>query len=501
VSALPVSAALARFGLGARPGSIAAAGRDPRGLFEAEMAAPGAGLLADPALPDGTASLAALYAYERTVREAAKASPMTSGMASPAASADGAMAAPRGMAASEPAMEVPKGPQGSQGPAKDAAKEPPKEQPLPTRMHWAEVSARLAHLTTGEGTAGGFVERLVRFWTNHFAVSTLKGGPVRVLSGPFEREAIRPHVLGRFADMLRAVETHPAMLLFLDSTLSLGPDSPAGRNRRRGLNENLAREIMELHTLGVGHYAQADVTALSGLITGWTVSGADGKLAPPGAFFFNPNWHQPGPLTVLGRTYPEPGFQRGVDALDALARNPATADFVALKLARHFVADVPPPALVGRLARTFRDTGGDLRAVSLALLAAPEAWDPAARKIRSPWEFVVAALRLPGGFASDLRPNAFLANLTALGEPLWSPAGPNGFPDTLDHWASPEGMKTRLDIAAKLAARVQADPGGITETAFSQGALSDESRHALAFAESRQQAAAILLMSPEFQRR
>src|SRR5439155_635488 len=168
-------------------------------------------------------------------------------------------------------------------------------------------------------------------------------------AGSFEREAIRPYVLGRFGDMLKAVEQHPAMLFFLDNQQSLGPDSRAGKNRNRGLNENLAREILELHTLGVGGgYSQEDVTSLANIITGWTYAGRLGQLGAPGSFVFNANAHQPGAQRVMGKIYDAPGVAQGEAVLADIARHPSTAKFIATKFARHFVADDPPPALVAR---------------------------------------------------------------------------------------------------------------------------------------------------------
>src|SRR4029077_5038514 len=211
----------------------------------------------------------------------------------------------------------------------------------------AEALARIQRAALAEC---GFVERLVVFWSNHFCISAGKGGLARMWAGSFEREAIRPHVLGRFADMLKAVEQHPAMLFFLDNQQSLGPDSRAGINRNRGLNENLAREIMELHTLGVnGGYTQDDVTSLARVITGWTYAGRQGALGTPGTFVSNANAHQPGPQRVLSKIYAPNGVARGEAMLADLAPYPSTAKFVATKFVRHFVADEPPPALIAKL--------------------------------------------------------------------------------------------------------------------------------------------------------
>ena len=222
----------------------------------------------------------------------------------------------------------------------------------------AEALARIQRACVADC---GFAERLVMFWSNHFCISATKGELARIWAGSFEREAIRPHVLGRFGDMLQAVEQHPAMLFFLDNQQSLGPESRAGVNRKRGLNENLAREIMELHTLGVGSgYSQDDVTSLARIITGWTFAGREGKLGAPGSFVFNANAHQPGAQRLLGKIYPERGVAQGEAALADIARHPATAKFIATKFARHFVADDPPPALVARLRDVFVKSDGDL---------------------------------------------------------------------------------------------------------------------------------------------
>ena len=294
---------------------------------------------------------------------------------------------------------------------------------------------------------------------------------------------------------------HPAMLFFLDNQQSLGPDSRAGQNRKRGLNENLAREIMELHTLGVGGgYTQEDVTSLARIITGWTFAGRQGQLGVPGSFVFNANAHQPGAQRLLGKTYEDNGVAQGEAALADIARHPSTAKFIATKFARHFVADDPPPALVARLRDVFRKSDGDLRALTLALLDSDEAWQAPLTKLRSPYEFLVAAGRLLAQIPED--PTRYLGGLNLLGQPLWSPAGPNGFPDSNAAWAAPEGMKLRLDISAQIASRLAAnvDPRDLLQLAAADAA-SQETRRTIELAESRQQALALLLMSPEFQRR
>jgi uncharacterized protein (DUF1800 family) len=348
---------------------------------------------------------------------------------------------------------------------------------------------------------GGFGERWVQFWSNHFCISAAKGGIVRAMAGVFERDAIRPHVFGRFADLLVAVESHPAMLVYLDNQQSIGPNSRAGQNRRRGLNENLAREIMELHTLGVaGGYTQADVTTLARIITGWSVINSDGKLGPPGTFVFNANLHEPGAQTLLGKAFPEGGVEQGKAALLALAQHPSTAQHVARKLARHFVADEPPAGLVARLAKVFKDSDGDLQLLAKALIEAPESWTSEAQKIRSPQEFFIAAMR---AFQRKPEINQIMGPLGALGQRLWEPPGPNGFSDRLADWASPEGLKTRLDVSSAIAWQVApgvVDPRTVVGEMLGELA-SQDTRQAVDRAATKQQALALFLMSPEFQRR
>ena len=262
---------------------------------------------------------------------------------------------------------------------------------VPQQIYLEESKARL----DGALAAGaGFVERLVWFWSNHFCVSADKGG-VRPLCGAYEREAIRPYVTGKFADMLVAVESHPAMLLYLDNARSIGPNSFAGLRRNKGLNENLAREILELHTLGVRTgYSQDDVTNFAKVITGWSIVPPRQSPDRGGEFTFNPRMHEPGVQWVIGRDYEDRGFEQGRELLLALAKSPYTANHIARKLASHFVADDPPRSLVDSLAARFVHTKGDLKEISKALVTAPEAWDTAPTKLRRPSDWVISALRV-----------------------------------------------------------------------------------------------------------
>jgi uncharacterized protein (DUF1800 family) len=487
--------ALNRFGFGARGGAsgdFLNATSDPRGFVKAELARASSMLIEMPGLQPTPALAQQVFAYQLEVKQAREAAAKPAGPVEAAPLLPNAATAAAEPMSSNAAMQP--------NAEKPQAAVPPAAQPLNViqKTFRAEALARLQRAVLADC---GFGERLVVFWSNHFCISANKGPLARIWAGAFEREAIRPHVLGRFADMLKAVEQHPAMLFFLDNQQSLGPNSRAGQNRKRGLNENFAREIMELHALGVGGgYTQDDVTSLARILTGWTFAGRQALLGAPGSFVFNVNAHQPGPQLLLGKIYGAGGIEQGEAALADIARHPSTARFIAGKFARHFVADEPPPALVARLAETFSRTDGDLRALTLALVDSEEAWSAPLSKMRSPYDYLVATGRLFARVPDDATP--YLNGLGAMGQPLWSPAGPNGFPDSNAAWAAPEGMKLRLDIAAQIASRVgnNFDPRDLVEFAFADAA-SLETRRTIERAESRQQALALLLMSPEFQRR
>jgi len=318
--------ALNRFGFGARgDGDLAAAASDPRGFLKAELAQPGIALLEGPGMPSTALALQAMFADQEQKKAERERMAAEATAQSAMAAADTAMAAnPNTAAAPVPSQTANKG--------------PPKP-PLPEQIVYrAEALARFQRSAQARA---GLVERLVAFWANHFCVSVAKSNFIRISAGAFEREAIRPHVLGRFCDMLLAVESHPAMLHYLDNQQSIGPNSQAGLRQKRGLNENLAREIMELHTLGVdGGYTQDDVTSLARIITGWTIAGRAGKLGEPGTFVFNPNAHEPGPQILLGKAYAPGGTRQGKAALLDLARHKATANHIATKLCRHFVGAI-----------------------------------------------------------------------------------------------------------------------------------------------------------------
>lgn len=353
-------------------------------------------------------------------------------------------------------------------------------------------------------TPAPFVERLVHFWSNHFAVSAEKP-KVTLMAGAFEREAIRPHVLGRFEDMLLAVEHHPAMLLYLDQASSIGPNSRfAGRaaerkgKRKPGINENLAREIMELHTLGVrSGYTQADVTEFALALTGFSVGRAQDPEAA-GAFAFRPGLHEPGARTIMDKTYGQEGEEQALAVLRDLAAAEATATHIATKLARHFIADEPPAAAVARLADAFRRSKGDLVTVYRALIDSPEAWQPAPAKFKTPWEWTISALRGLG--LRDIGKPRLAQLLNQLGQPVWRPGSPAGYDDITGSWAAPDALVRRVEVAQSLAAQNgDIDPRELAQ--LLAGSISQMTATEVGRAESQRTGITLLLVSPDFQRR
>src|SRR6516162_4871167 len=463
--------ALHRFGFGPRAGSIEAIAFDPRGALLAELERPNAGLIAAPDLPSSGAANRAVFEYNAERAANGKRERLRREAAAQSADADAAMEA-----------------------KPDASSPPPQKPetvPLPRQLFRSEAKV---HFDAAINAETGLVERLVWFWSNHFCVNA----NATVMAGGYEREAIRPHVLGHFSDMLEAVEGHPAMLLYLDNAQSIGPDSVAGINRDKGLNENLAREILELHTLGVRTvYTQADVTNFAKVLTGWTILPTATNPDHGGEFAFLGRAHEPGIETVIGNAYTEGGVEQGRAVLADLAHHPATARHIATKLSRHFIADDPPTSLVDRLAHHFLDTDGDLKELVAALIAAPEAWASEQAKIKRPNEWIVAALRATGE-PGDTPRMIQAGNL--LGEPLWRPPAPKGFSDDDAAWL--DGLGQRLEIANAFAHRegLGQEPEAVMETALGPLA-SAETRRTIARAESRPQALAMLLMTPEFLRR
>jgi uncharacterized protein (DUF1800 family) len=461
----PFASAIAanRFGLGARPGELAAIGGDAREWLRAQLAG-GPPLLADGELRSSADVLTDALALRREIQAARK-------------SGDTAQL--------------------------DALQKLPQ---LLRPVYIAEATARFGQAVSSERP---LTERLVQFWSNHFAVSVdkqLQAG----LAGSFEREAIRPHVLGNFAGLLLAAETHPAMLLYLDNHESVGPHSPAalraaarGAQRKIGINENLGREILELHTLGVGGgYTQSDVTTFAEVITGWSIGGENARFGgrEPGRFVFRAELHEPGAKVVLGRRYADAGFGQGVAVLNDLACHPATAQHIATKLARHFIADEPPPAAVERLAQAFTASGGDLPAVYRALIDSREAWAQPLTKYKAPNDYIVSTYR---GLALPVDPgHGPLTAFELLGQRTWSPGSPAGWPDRSADWDGASALMKRLEWADWVGNRLGNRRDAVELAPALLGAnLTDAAGAAIAHAASAAQAITLLLAAPEFMRR
>lgn len=425
--------AVNRFGLGARPGELEAAARDPRGWLHTQLDAvppPPEALAA--AAPDAAAALETTFLQQRTQ---------------------------------------------------------PDPNPV-AQAHRDGSNALLAHWVT---TPAPFLERWAWFWTNHLAVS-VRGGNTGALVADYHLRAIRPHALGRFEDMLLASARHPAMLRYLDNAQSFGPNSQAGLRARRGLNENYARELLELHTLSpAGGYSQADVTELARLLTGWS-SGTPG----PAPFVFRAAAHEPGPKTVLGASYGE-GEAEGVRAIRVLATHPATWRHLATKLARHFVADDPPAAAVAAIEARLAATGGDLKQAALAVIDLPEAWARAQAKLRPPLEYLVAVLRATG---DPLPATNLLGAAFTLGQAPFVAPAPNGWPDRAEAWAAPEAVMRRVEWAGTIVRRIADPPDPRLLLDATLGPLADrETRFHVANAESARDGLLVLLGAPAFQRR
>ena len=474
---LKAAIAATRFGLGARPGEIAEAARDPQGWLKSQIRRDGADRPAT--APEPTAQrIADLRDFQQQKREAKQ----------DAAGSDGK---------SDPRM-------------RDPVK-------LAQKMLRDDTQGDfLARVQLATATEAGFRERWALFWTNHFTVAA-KNLQTATIVGPYESEAIRPHVFGRFIDLLDAVETHPAMMIYLDQVQSVGPNSelaqraggrrfggqlqPAFKRRELGLNENLAREIMELHTVGVhGGYAQADVTEFARAMTGLSIGGFRGPDGAIGTPVFRDAAHEPGMRTVMGVRYTQGGKAQAAAILGDLAQKPATARFICGKLARHFVADDPPPALTARLEKAWMSSGGDLARVAEALIEAPEAWGAQPTKFKTPYEFIVSSYRAAGAQPQGFGQVGPL--LTAMGQKPFDPGSPKGWSEEADAWAAPDAIVKRMQFAQGFSAQaVQGrDPKALAADALG-ARLTTPTATAIARSESRPEGFALLLMSPEFQRR
>ncbi|HZF27116.1 MAG TPA: DUF1800 domain-containing protein [Steroidobacteraceae bacterium] len=455
-----------RFGLGARPGELEHIGADSRGWLKSQIARSPPAAVELTSLKPSDEILRAFFAAReerKDQRAAAKVDPV----------------------------------QKAGNLIRDAL--------LPHYLAQAEARVRVAARTEVP-----FHERLVQFWTNHFAVSIDK--PICLgIAGALENEAIRPHVTGHFGELLHAVEQHPAMLAYLDNQSSAGPDSQVARLAARrgngqhkvGINENLAREILELHTLGVdGGYAQTDVTTFAKVLTGWSIGGGKGRLAggTEGRYFFRENLHQPGAQFLLGKTYAQSGEDQGLAVLSDLSRHSSTARHLATKLARHFIADDPPAESVEKIAAAFRGSEGHLPTTYRALIDSHAAWETYPLKFKAPQDFIYSTYR-----AFDVVPpeqRALLAPFELLGQRIYSPGSPAGWPDTSKDWDGSDALMKRIEWSVAVGDRLAASRAPLVTAGQALGpALSQHTEDALHRAASTSQGLSLLLLSPEFQRR
>ncbi len=481
-----------RFGLGARPGDLKAIAGDPRGWIKAQLTperVPPAPIEKLPAAEDD------LLAFGRWL--------VARQLRGPDADKVAARAAGMGYSTEE-------------------LKQLSIEQSfiLNFRQRYEKaVRARIEAVVTMDRSV---YERLVHFWSNHFTVSGVKPQAV-ALPPSFEHEAIRPHVVGRFEEMLLASTRHPGMLVYLDNAISIGPNSLAAKRPRlapragggagpaKGINENLAREILELHTLGVkGGYTQKDVQALAAIITGWNfdrprplafLNQSEGTRTGPQLFKFDVNQHEPGAQTLLGKTYAQAGEARRVAALTDLARHKSTSRFIATKLARHYIADDPPAAAVDRIAAAFANSSGDLRQTMFAVVDSPEAWSAPLAKFKRPEEFLISFARMAR--LTTLPQQAAMVGLQTMGQPPYRAQGPDGWSDSASSWLSADLVWKRLEWTEQACARIaraDIDPAAIGQAVLGP-ALGADTLEAIRRAESPAQGLALLAGSPEFQRR
>lgn len=476
-TALDAAIAANRFGLGARPGELQTIQDDPRGWLKHQAQ----GVRKPPA------AIKALPASDQIFQQQVQALLERRAAAQAAAQANSGDTTPANPPANPPAGAPGRG--------------------VILDHYLAQVAARYEVATHSEES---FRERLVHFWSNHFAVSMDKI-VVAALAGALENEAIRPNLHRSFYELLLAAESHPAMILYLDNQGSTGPNSQlaklaarrANLQRKVDINENLAREILELHTLGVsGGYTQEDVTSFAKILTGWSVGGGRGRLpnaGEPGKFLFRDAMHEPGEHIVLRKRYNQAGIDQPRAVLKDLAQHPSTAKFIATKLVRHFIADEPPAAAVERVAKAFRDSDGDLPTVHAAVVNCAEAWLQPFAKYKTPHEFVVSTFR-----AFDYLPDQsrqVLAPFELLGQRPWSPGSPAGWADTAGQWDGSDALMKRIEWATRVGQRMNArSPVKLAEQSLG-AVLSEHTRVALQGAADAAQGVALWLVSPEFLRR
>jgi uncharacterized protein (DUF1800 family) len=477
--AMSIEATIAtnRFGLGATPGLIEQVGSNPKAWLKGQLNSPTPALIQNPDLLSISQAFEEFLAYTRE-RSAQR------------------------RRAANPSMPQPQ----DQIPAAQAAA-------LLNRGRQALAVEIEARINQGLTTPAPFLERWTLFWSNALTVSA-KNLQTIYVAGPYEREAIRPHVLGKFSDLLTASALHPGMLIYLDQVRSVGPNAPGAtttraRARNAGLNENLAREILELHTIGAdGGYSQADVTEFARALTGWTIGnprlmGArNGNFtnADVGRAVFVPALHEPGARTIMGQAFPPNGANQAREILTFLAQKPQTARNIARKVATHFVSDTPPPALVTRLEQSFIASGGDLRALALTLIDSPEPWATTSAKFKSPQDFLISTMRAANTKSASRA--ALRDTLEQLGQAPFRAPSPKGWPDNAQEWGSPDAILKRVDWS-NLAADVISEtmsPMAFAENALG-AALTPATRTAISRAQDNRQGIVLALMSPEFQRR
>ncbi len=470
-----------RFGYGARPGELQTIAGDPRGWLAAQIAGPAAFSVDATGLTtraEATEALAKFLAT-REVRQ---------------------MLNPQGRTA----PEMPKPPENSKGMDQggEMAALSTETQGTVRSLVALSITEAAARTNRALSSTATFAERLVHFWANHFTISTTRV-TVYPFAGLYEREVIRPGMTGGFSDLLLNVCRHPAMLLYLDQAQSRGPTSPAGQRANTGLNENLAREVLELMTLGAqGGYTQADVTEFAKALTGWTLVSKPVRERVPtlelGAFVFIPQFHEPGPRTVLGKTYAQAGEDQAAAILRDLSVHPATARTIATKLARHFISDEPPPGAVAALAAAFTRSNGSLPALHETLIGLPEAWDAQARKFKSPNDFIVSGLRLTG--LNKVEDRALIAAYTQLGQVPYRAPSPKGWPDDAASWSGGDALMKRIEWAQALGQRLGSSIKPAERANDVLGpVLRPVTRQAIERAESADQGLTLALMSPEFQ--
>jgi uncharacterized protein (DUF1800 family) len=443
--------AVHRFGYAARPGELMAAQADPQGWLLSQLDSP----RFDPRLGNTELAFRSLYAQQQIKKKQQQDQSANMDM--------------------DQAMD-----KGAGNPIR--------------KLHLSLLEDSISQSVT---TPQPFAMRLLDFFSNHFSVSA-SGAPMQALAPLLEREAIAPHLFGRFEDLLIAVEQHPAMLIYLNNEKSFGPDSDFARRRKKvGLNENLAREILELHTVGVdGGYQLEDIQQLAKAISGWSVARVAKDKST--GFMFRAAGHQPGARTIMGVRYTQSGVEQGESVLRDLARHPATARHVSFKLAQHLINDQPPAELVASMVKSWQASDGDLRQVVTALVRHPAAWQPQAEKYKTPREFVVSALRATG--VDSLKPRLLVASLSSMGQQPFQAGSPAGFSPLNRAWLGADALIKRIDWVERFCTRLALSPQAVVEQQFA-GQLSTATGQAIARAESRQQGLALLLLSPEFQRR